>query len=113
MNEFQDDSPGSLDNLFDVLSDERRRFALHCLKKHGTPLSLADLAEEVVALENDAPMTEIPREDVKETYMSLYHTHVPKMKAAGLLHYDQDTDSVVLSDTDDSLEQCADFLRAG
>lgn len=113
MDKFQDDESKSLDALFDVLSNQRRRIALHCLKKHGTPLTLADLAEEVVVMEQDAPLTEIPVRDVRATYMSLYHRHVPKMRDAGVLQYDQKTDSVVLADADDSLERFAGFLHAG
>lgn len=86
------------DTLYSILSHERRRYALYCLQEYRNPLALADLAEEVALLEYDTPrITEIDAEGVKSVYMSLYHTHLPKMAAANVLEYDQETDSVQLT----------------
>lgn len=96
--------PESLDIIFEILADQRRRYAFHCLKSYEAPLALADLAEEVAIRENDSPITEIPAEDVKRTYMSLYHTHIPKLEDANIVHYDQNTDSVALAEDSEQLE---------
>lgn len=105
MKESYERNTETVDAVFEALADERRRYALHCLKEHETPLALADLAEEVAVQENSSPITEVTAEDVKRTYMSLYHTHIPKLEDAGIVRYNQDADGVVLSDDSDRLEQ--------
>ncbi|WP_226012188.1 DUF7344 domain-containing protein [Halomicrobium salinisoli] len=86
----------TLDAYFTVLSNQRRRLALDCLQEYETPIALADLADEVAVREYDSPVTEIPAEEVKEIYVSLYHVHVPRLEDAGLAEYDQDDDLVTL-----------------
>lgn len=90
--------PLDTDTLFSILSRERRRYALYCLQQYRNPISLADLADEVARLEYDErTVAEIPAEDVKTIYMTLYHNHVPMMADANVVTYDQDSDSVHLS----------------
>lgn len=86
------------DTLFSILSRERRRDALYCLQQYRNPMPLPDLAEEVARMEAEtSTIAEISAEDVKSVYMTLYHTHVPKMADANVVEYDQDTDSVRLT----------------
>lgn len=87
----------SPDRVIRLLADERRRFALRCLLEHDA-LPLADLADEVAVRERGEPIGEIPAEDVKNVYMSLYHSHVPKLVEADVVAYDQDTDAVVVDE---------------
>ncbi|PGF14644.1 hypothetical protein CP556_20680 [Natrinema sp. CBA1119] len=92
-----EDNQLSNDVLFDVLSHERRRFALYCLKRYQTPISLVDLADEVARLEYDAETPlQVSGEDVKEIYLHLYHSHIPRMEEANLLKYSQENDTVYL-----------------
>lgn len=91
-------SAPDLDTLFSMLSDERRRYALYCLDEHRNPVALADLADEVARLEHDArTVAEVPAEDVKSVYMSLYHNHVPRLEDAGIVSYSQSADTVRLT----------------
>lgn len=85
----------ALDQLCDLLAHPRRRAVLACLAHHQTPIALADLADEVAVQEHDTRLPAIPAETVKRTYLSLYHTHVPKLEAAELVTYNQDQDQVV------------------
>ncbi|WP_227375915.1 DUF7344 domain-containing protein [Haladaptatus halobius] len=84
------------DTLLDVLSYSRRRQILSRLDSGRTPMSLANLADEIVVHERDAPLAEIPARDVKQVYMSLYHSHVPRLEDADLVEYDQERDAVSL-----------------
>ena len=86
------------DALFEVLSRERRRYALYCLQRYRNPMTLADLADEVALLERgERSLADVPEEKVKSVYMSLYHSHVPKMADEGVVEYDQDEDAVRLT----------------
>ncbi|WP_135534198.1 DUF7344 domain-containing protein [Halostella pelagica] len=98
------------DVLFSILSRERRRYALYCLKQYRNPLTLADLADEVARIEHDEQnLAQIPGSAVKSIYMDLYHSHVPKMDDAGVVEYSQSDDTVRLKYefTDLDLEEFA------
>jgi hypothetical protein len=104
-----DDRPASLDTVFGLLASFRRRTAYRTLLSHGD-LSLPDLADEVAVAECEQPLTEIDPDDVLQVYLSLYHTHVPKLASAGLVEYDQDGDFVALTDHGRALESVVEDL---
>lgn len=87
----------STDAVFRLLADRRRRYAISVLRRHGATMSLADLADEVAVKEHAAPITEIPADDVKRIYMSLYHSHVPRLEDFGVVDYRQESDRLTLS----------------
>ncbi|WP_425607567.1 DUF7344 domain-containing protein [Natrinema zhouii] len=60
-------------------------------------MALADLADEIAAREKETSITDIPAEEVKRIYMPLYHTHIPKLEEADLVHYKQERDTVTLT----------------
>ncbi len=88
----------SLTRVFSALANPRRRRALHYLERHRE-LSLATLADEVAECEAGVPLREVDEETVKAVYLSLYHTHVPKLEDAGVVAYDQERDWVRRRDT--------------
>lgn len=102
-----------LDRLLQAVSNRLRRHALGCLVRHDV-LTLADLADELAERKYDAPLSEIPPEEVKETYLALYHTHVPRLEIEGLVQYDQDQDMVGITErgrtVDGWLEETLDDL---
>ncbi|MFC6974537.1 hypothetical protein ACFQL1_07345 [Halomicroarcula sp. GCM10025709] len=82
-----------VDEIFTAISSERRRLTLYHLERHLT-LSLPDLAELVAETERGKDVRELTGERIKRVYMSLYHRHVPRLEAAELVRYDQETDVV-------------------
>jgi DNA-binding transcriptional ArsR family regulator len=98
-----DDLPVALDALLDLLASFRRREALLTLLAHDD-LSLPDLADEVAVAEHDRSLPRIDPDDVLRVYLSLYHTHVPKLVDAGLVEYDQADDYVSLTGTGRAVE---------
>jgi len=100
-----------LGELFFALSHVERRRALQCLWNHGTELTLADVAEEVTAREAKTSIQNTDPETVTRTYLSLYHSHIPRLEEAGLVAYDQENDLVVAtSDRDDVRSSIDSFL---
>lgn len=97
--------------LLEILAHRRRRYALQCLRDYDTPLLLADLADEVAVREYDAPLTAIDAENVNRIYVSLYHTHVPKLVDYGYVQFDQERDSVSLADDRESFERLRAVLE--
>ncbi len=93
----QQHSPLSRDVVFDLLSNSRRRFVLHYLKRADGPVSLSELAAQITATENDIPVDELTSQQRKRTYVSLYQTHIPKLQDAGAIDYDSESGLVTLS----------------
>lgn len=86
----------SLDIIYGLLADERRRCALVYLQKHRS-IGLPDLAEEVACQENDASITDLTEEEIKRVYMEFWHVHIPKLVDADIVEYDQERDRVTLA----------------
>lgn len=75
------------------LTHERRRHLLYCLYLYSGPMELADIAEQVLiwGCENE------PGDYLRErlyVYNDLYHEHLPILREAGLVEYDQCEDVV-------------------
>ncbi|MFC5365311.1 helix-turn-helix domain-containing protein [Salinirubrum litoreum] len=80
----------SRDDVFEVLSNGRRRNVVRALERAGGTVEISDLAEQVAAWENDVPPEEVTYHQRKRTYTALQQFHLPKMDEAGALHYDSD-----------------------
>jgi hypothetical protein len=61
-------------------------------------------ADEVAVAECDRVLPEIDADAVLQFYLSLYHTHVPKLADAGLVEYGQARDFVTVTDEGRALE---------
>lgn len=61
-------------------------------------MPLADMADEIAVWENETDITDISAEEVKLVYISLYHTHIPKLADADVVEYSQEQDAVRLSE---------------
>lgn len=86
-----------ISELFSVLADQRRRYAIHCLSQSETPMALADLTDEIVRLEMGTDPTMVP-EVRDQIYTQLSHRHLPKLAEANLVNFDKDENLVSLGD---------------
>jgi hypothetical protein len=83
--------------LFDVLSNRRRRYALHALDRDGET-TIGALADRVAAWENDRPVDEVTAAERKRVYTALQQSHLPKLDRTGLAEFDSETGRVVPTD---------------
>lgn len=90
--------------LLKSLSNQRRRYALYCLYRYETPMALADLADEIVRMETDAPPSAVP-ETREQVYTHLYHCHLPKLAEVGMVSFDLNENLVSLGDPADEVKQ--------
>jgi len=98
----------SRDEVFELLSSHRRRYALHAAQQADGPLELSDLAEQVAAWENGKSQSEITSDERHRVYTSMQQTHLPAMDRAGVIDYDNGT--IHLTDAVDSLEVYMDVV---
>lgn len=82
----------SLNRLFDVLSTERRRYALYVLDEADGPVAIEELAERIRELDDDAAT-----ERFDDLVLSLEHTHLPKAAQAEYVAYDRATNEIEIS----------------
>lgn len=61
-------------------------------------MKLPDLAEEVASRENGAHLTDIPADEVTRVYMSLWHSHIPKLSEAGVVEFSQERETVAFGE---------------
>lgn len=77
-----------IDELFDVLSNRRRRHVAYFLKHVTQPVEIGTLATQIAAWETDKPMAEVTRAERKRVYTSLQQVHLPKMDSVGLIRFE-------------------------
>ncbi|APW98360.1 hypothetical protein CHINAEXTREME_11395 [Halobiforma lacisalsi AJ5] len=95
----------SLDRVFDLLSDRRRRYALYYLNDRGDGVAtVGELTDHIAALESredstggesastGGPETESERKEGIRT--ELRHVHLPKLAEIGVVEHDQRSDTV-------------------
>lgn len=79
----------------DALSHTVRRRVVRVLEETGTTLSLTELAVELP----DESGTADPESDrVRRRKLQLYHRHLPKLSAVGLVKYDADRRTAAIAE---------------
>jgi len=85
----------SFDDIFDLLSSTRRRYAIYYLQQ--TPdgvATLDDLTEKVAAWETDTAADDVPEDFGQRVRTSLHHTHLPRLDDANIVDYDARSESI-------------------
>jgi len=78
----------SQDDRFDLLSNHRRRYALHYIKHNGDRATLGELSDQIAAWENEIDLEEVGYDERKRVYTSLQQVHLPRMDEAGVVEFD-------------------------
>lgn len=114
-----DDGPGQeglavshdvleLDNVYEALEHPRRRCLCYALLEDDE-WSLSELAGKVAALETDQPEEEeVSEPERQRVYVSLYHSHVPKLADCGVVSFDADAETL---STAENAEQVLEALQ--
>lgn len=100
----------SLDDVFSVLANQRRRFALHYLHRRGEETTLGELAERVAAWENEKPVEAVTSAERKRVYTALQQLHLPTMDEMGLVRFDSRASTVAPADRRRSIDVALDVL---
>lgn len=76
------------DELFGVLSNRRRRYAVHLLERQEEPVELGEMAEQIAAWENEIDRWEVDHKQRKRVYTALQQIHLPRMDDVGIVSFD-------------------------
>lgn len=87
------------DAALKVLSNQRRRFVLHFLKRadRGT-VEVCDLSGQIASWENDKPTEQLCYKEKKRVQNALHQFHLPKLDDYGFVEYDGNRKTVTLTD---------------
>ena len=93
------ESEPSDDEVFELLSNQRRRFVLHYLRRNPeASVSLSTLSERVAGWEHDTDPAELAYSERKSVRNSLHQFHLPKLADAGIVTYDEQAGEISLED---------------
>jgi hypothetical protein len=93
-----------------MLSCERRRQVVHYLSQQQKVVSLYDLSKQLAAWENDVAVEAVSYDQRMCVYTALRQSHLPKLAAEGIIEYDPDAGTVVLTDAASQLDVYLDVV---
>ncbi len=82
------------DEVFSLLSNRRRRYALHACEAGQDALDVSELAEKVAAWEYGKDPDALSSDERKRVYTAMKQSHLPAMEDAGVVDYDGRTVSL-------------------
>jgi len=103
----------SVDELYDVFANRRRRYALHYLKQEGGRTDLGKMAERIASWEYKKTRRDITSDERKYVYSALQQRHLPKMDDIGLVEFDKRTGSVEPTPVLDGIDIYAEVVPEG
>lgn len=106
--ESDSESRPGRDELFHVLRNQRRRFAIHHLKRDPDPVEVGDLATQVAAWENGVTVEEVTSTQRRRVYNALKQTHVPELVDTGLI--EENRGEVVLTERAEQLDMYLELV---
>lgn len=86
------------EEIFDILSNSRRRFVVHYLKREQTPVDLSELVDHATAWETQTAIPDLDPTHRKRVYNALRQTHLPRLEEAGIVEYDRTNNDVTITE---------------
>ena len=100
---YYTEGPLSLSDVFDLLSNTERRHLLHfCRQYSAKAIPINDVCRSLSA----SPFS-LPDPDGNRV-VRLHHSHIPALERAGILEYDERTDTIQYNG-DVLVEHCLDW----
>jgi hypothetical protein len=104
-----DDDALDPDDVFHLLQNQRRRYALQYLDAaESDTVRMRDLADQVAAWEHDTAPALLTSRQRQRVYIPLYQNHLPKLASEGVIDYQQGRGLVTRLDAADQLDR---YLR--
>ena len=102
----------SEDEIFKLLSNRRRRFVIHALKRADEPVEISDLSRHVTAWEHDIEPDEVRYEDRRNVYSTLQRTHLPKLEEKNVVTVHEEENLVEPTPELENLDIYVEVLRS-
>jgi hypothetical protein len=99
----------SLDTIFEILKNQRRRYVLKYLREAEGTVQLNELADQVAAWENDKAVGLVSSNERKRVYVGLYQCHLTKMDDSEVIDFDQYRGTIEVRPAVERLYEYLDF----
>lgn len=110
--EIPEASP-SRDEVFTMLSNQRRRWVLYYLKRDEEgKTDLRTLVDALTAWEYEMPIEDISWKKRKRIYTALRQSHLPKLADAGIIEYDRSRGTVELTEDAQEVQMYLEYVPA-
>ncbi len=104
----------TVDEIFHLLANRRRRIILSYLMEQPDPIHINELTNHVAGRETEKQPNDNLSETAAAISTNLHHVHLPKLTAARLVEYEQDTEKVRLEHPPEPVEEIlAHTIKAG
>lgn len=99
------------EQIFETLSNERRRYVLAYLQQHDDEsVEFGELVTQVAAMENGVAVDRVTADQRKSVYVGLRQTHLPKMDAYNLIEYDPDRGEIEPTEATENAKLYLEFV---
>ncbi|WP_092919987.1 DUF7344 domain-containing protein [Halorubrum sodomense] len=102
----------SEDEIFEVLSNRRRRFVIHALKRADEPVDVSELSTHVTAWERGIDPVDVQYEDRRNVYSTLQRTHLPKLEEKNVVTVHEEENLVEPTPELEELDIYVEVLRS-
>lgn len=103
----------SVDELYGVFANRRRRYAIHYLQQVDGRTDFGEMAEQIAAWEHGKTRQEVTSNERKYVYSALQQRHLPKMHDIGLVEFNK-RDGIVEPTADlDEIDVYAEIVEKG
>lgn len=99
----------SRDEIFETLSNERRRCVVRYMLANSNPTDLRTLSRQIASREYEKPVREVTPEERRRVYNALQQFHLQKLDDIGAIRYDPNRGTV---EPGDSLKKLELYLDA-
>lgn len=106
---FESGEP-SREEIFEIVSNQRRRHVVHYLRQQDRPVELRELSTHLSAWENEEAPSAISHDQRRRVYTALRQSHLPKMDEADVIDYDADRGVVEASNGIEDVELYLDVV---
>lgn len=100
----------SRDEIFQIVSNQRRRHVVHYLRQQDRAVELRELSTQISAWENEEPPAAVTHDERRRVYTALRQNHLPKMDESGVVDYDADRGVIEPSDAMADVELYLDVV---
>lgn len=80
----------SEEDIYELLSNRRRRFLIHAIKRADDPLDVSELSRYITAWELDMEPAEVPYDERHNVHSTLRRTHLPKLEEKNVVTVGED-----------------------
>lgn len=103
----------SMDDVFGILSNRRRRLILSYLRRGEETVSIGELSEAIAAVENDRPIESVSSAERKRVYVALHQCHLPKMDEVDVISFAKSRGTVERASNTEVLQEYLERIRGG